>query len=76
MPTTTPTISVKANAWMISPPKMNKAISTSRVVPLVIKVRASVWFTEVLTTWTGVLFRMRGKFSRMRSNTTMVSFSE
>ena len=46
------------------------------VVKLVMMVRDKVSLIERFMTSIGVLLRRRGKFSRMRSNTTTVSFSE
>ena len=55
---------------------MNSANNTNNVVVEVIRVRARVSLTDVFTTSIGVRLRRRGKFSRMRSNRTMVSFRE
>jgi hypothetical protein len=53
-----------------------RMISEARiVVPEVITVRESVWLIETSQTSARVPFT-RGRFSRMRSNTTIVSFSE
>ena len=61
---------------MTSPPKTNNATTTRSVSDEVITVRDSVWFTDAFMISTGVPLRIRRKFSRMRSNTTIVSFSE
>ena len=76
MPTTTPMPSAVAKPATCSPPATSNAPSTSKVVKEVTRVRPKVWFSERLTISTGVPRRMERKFSRMRSETTMVSFNE
>ena len=71
-----PIRSASEKPLMILPPKMNSDSTTNSVVPEVMTVRVRVWLIEVFMTSIGVPLRMVRKFSRMRSNTTMVSFSE
>ena len=56
--------------------KRNSDSSTMKVVKDVIMVRDSVWFSEILMISIGEPLRILRKFSRIRSNTTMVSFRE
>ena len=72
----TPMVSAVAKPLICSPPASSSAVSTSRVVNEVTRVRPRVWFRERLMISVGVPRRTERKFSRMRSETTMVSFSE
>ena len=71
-----PTSNANAKSWIIPPPSINRAKTTTRVVPEVSKVRLSVSFTLLL------IMNSRGflwyflEFSRILSKTMMVSFNE
>ena len=60
----------------ISPPKNSSAKTVSMVVRLVMIVRDSVSLIDASITCSLVALRIDRKRSRMRSNTTTVSFSE
>ena len=72
----TPMISASAKPWIFSPPKKYRAKSTNRVDAEVAKVRARVCVVETLMISSRSAFRITRRFSRTRSNTTMVSLSE
>ena len=72
----TPTSIVNANPSSTSPPNTYSASTAKPVVPDVISVRASVWLTLTLTSRSNRSRRIRRRFSRTRSNTTMESFTE
>ena len=61
------------NTW---PPTKYHDNAVNNVKPLVRTVRLSVWFTLMLIRFSSDSRRMIFKFSRMRSNTTIVSFIE
>ena len=61
---------------MDSPPKMKMAKSTTKVVNEVFKVLLMVLFTAALMTLDNFQLGFSLKYSRMRSNTTTVSFNE
>ncbi len=69
-------MSVSAKYLIESPPKKKMAVSESKMVSDVLIERCIVWFTDALTTSGNVAFRILKRFSRMRSNTTMVSLME
>ena len=71
-----PTINAIENGAIDSPPSANNAMSTSKVVRPVIRVRASIWLIEVFIDSSASTPRSLKKFSRIRSNATTVSFSE
>ncbi|MNC39904.1 hypothetical protein D3C75_885870 [compost metagenome] len=60
----------------LSPPKNSSAAMASKVETEVATVRSRVWVVETLMFSISEALRMTRKFSRTRSNTTMVSFSE
>jgi len=68
--------SAKAKPHSVSPPSSINASNTSKLVTPVTSVRASVWLTDAFTIAIGEPRRMSLKLSRMRSYTTIVSFSE
>ena len=68
-----PTISAKAKSLSVSPPKKNSA-STGRIVQNdVASERTMTSAIERLTIWENAALGIRGTFSRMRSNTMIVS---
>ena len=71
-----PTSIVNANPSSASPPNRNRDSTARNVVPAVMSVRESVWFTLVLTTCSSDSRRMDRRFSRTRSKMTIVSFTE
>ena len=71
-----PTINAIENGAIDSPPSTSNAISTSKVVRPVIKVRASISLIDVFIASSADTPRKAKKFSRMRSNATTVSLSE
>ena len=72
----TPISMVSEKPSRIGPPNRNSIRITIRVVPEVIKVRCSVWVNDTLKISYGVPRRILRKFSRIRSDTTILSFSE
>ena len=76
MPLSTPTNMVKAKPRSTSPPNRNSARTAKAVVPDVMMVRLRVWLMLALTSLSNASRRMRRRFSRTRSNTTMESFTE
>ena len=71
-----PTSNATENQYKPSPPKKNMANTTNNTVVTVIKVRRKVSVSEISTISVGSAPRILRKFSRIRSNTTMVSLSE
>jgi hypothetical protein len=71
-----PTIRATENGPIASPPRNSRANSTSSVVRPVMMVRPSIWLIEMFMTSIGSTPRSFRKFSRIRSKTTTVSFSE
>ena len=71
-----PTSSASENERITSPPKKNSASSTRAVVNEVLMVRLSISLMASLTIFSGSVSRVLRKFSRIRSATTMESFSE
>ena len=59
-----------------SPPKSTSASTDRNTRPLVIAVRESVWLIASLVILYKESRRCRRRFSRIRSNTTIVSFTE
>ena len=76
VPLITPTIIVKAKPRSTSPPKTNSASTANKVVPEVMIVRLRVWLMLALTSVAKSSRRMRRRFSRTRSKTTIESFTE
>ena len=66
----------KAKSLSVSPPKSSSATTGSRVQKLVAKDRVSTSDIERLTIWEKAARGIRGTFSRTRSNTMIVSYSE
>ncbi|MOA57792.1 hypothetical protein D3C78_1820340 [compost metagenome] len=60
----------------LSPPKNSSAAMANRVDTEVATVRSRVWVVEMLMFSISEALRSTRKFSRTRSNTTMVSLSE
>ena len=68
-----PTISANAKSWSVSPPKKNSA-NTGRIVQNdVASERTMTSDIERLTICENAALGIRGTFSRMRSNTMIVS---
>ena len=59
-----------------SPPKNSRASTASKVTTEVMVVRDKVWLMASFMATTGSALRILRKFSRIRSNTTTVSFTE
>ena len=57
VPTTTPTTSVKEKPRSTSPPKMYRARTARKVVPLEMRVRVSVWLIESLSSFAKLSLR-------------------
>ena len=72
-PEATPTSSAKAKSWSVSPPKIISAATGNRVEKLVTRDRTMTSDIERLTIWENAARGMRGTFSRIRSNTMIVS---
>ena len=68
-----PTSSAKAKSFSVSPPKNSSASTGSSVQNDVASDRVSTSLIERLTIWENAARGMRGTFSRMRSNTMIVS---
>ena len=68
--------SANTNPLMLSPPKMNIAINTIKVVNEVLNVRPRVEFNASLNTDAVSRLGYRLLYSRTRSKTTTVSFIE
>ncbi|MNZ89447.1 hypothetical protein D3C78_1083720 [compost metagenome] len=68
--------SAREKPHRLSPPNSSSAPTASRVDTEVAMVRSRVWVVEMLMFSISSVLRSRRKFSRIRSNTTMVSFSE
>ena len=75
VPTSTPTSSEKAKAWMPCPPPMYRMTMTINVVNDVSNVRLKVWLMLVLI-MSAVTWGDLPRTSRIRSKTTIVSLSE
>src|SRR5262245_35678308 len=76
VPLMMPTSIVNAKPRSTSPPNRYRDSTDRKVVPAVMTVRASVWFTLVLTTCSRDSRRIERRFTRTRSKTTMVAFTE
>src|SRR3954471_9565682 len=76
VPTMTPTFMANAKSRMTPTPNTFMARVTKKTAALVQMGRDIVSLVETLTTRSNLRSRMREAFSRMRSNTTMVSFIE
>ncbi len=68
-----PTSSANAKSCSVSPPKNISATTGSSVQRLVASERVSTSDIERFTIWENVARGIRGTFSRMRSNTMIVS---
>ena len=68
-----PTISAKAKSLSVSPPNRNSASTGRSVQKLVASERTITSDIERLTICENAALGMRGTFSRMRSNTMIVS---
>jgi hypothetical protein len=76
VPLTIPTSIVNANPRSASPPNRKIDSTDRKVVPAVMIVRESVWFTLSLTILSSGSRRRERRFSRTRSKMTIVSFTE
>ena len=76
VPETTPINRAATNQRMDSPPNKSKAVSVSVTVRDVFRDRARVSVREKSTTCSKVLWGSLTRFSRIRSKTTMVSWTE
>ena len=65
-----------AKSFSVSPPNTNRLAIGSSVMMLVFSERVSVSHSEMFTIWPYVCRRSRRSFSRTRSNTMIVSYSE
>ncbi len=68
-----PTSSAKAKSRSVSPPNRNSASTGSTVQKLVASERTMTSLIERLTICENAALGMRGTFSRIRSNTMIVS---
>ena len=75
-PEAIPTISANAKSFSVSPPNSSSASTGSRVQKLVASDRVSTSDIERLTICENAARGIRGTFSRTRSNTMIVSYSE
>ena len=75
VPTITPHITAKAKSRMPGPPNTYITPTARNVVKLVSSVRLMHWLIPALT-MSGLTWASLPRTSRMRSNTTIVSFSE
>src|SRR3954447_9858555 len=75
-PEMTPTSSANAKSFSVSPPNRSSASTGSAVQNDVASDRVSTSDIERLTICEKVALGMRGMFSRMRSNTMIVSYKE
>ena len=75
-PEAIPTISAKAKSFSVSPPKKSSASTGSSVQKLVASDRVSTSDIERFTICEKAARGIRGTFSRTRSNTMIVSYSE
>ncbi len=76
MPITIPKVIAKVKPRITSPPSVSSAISATKVVPEVIRVRLSVSLTlRFITSINGMVLNLI-RFSRNRSKTTTVSLIE
>ena len=73
VPESVPTSSAKAKSCSVSPPKRNSARTGSAVQKLVASERTMTSLIERFTIWENAALGMRGTFSRIRSNTMIVS---
>ena len=76
VPINTPSISAKLKPRINSPPNINKANNTNSVVNEVMIVLPRVWLRERFTISIGSKTLSVLKFSRILSETTIVSLSE
>ena len=76
VPVPMPISRASTNVKIVEPPKSSSTTSVSSTVNDVFSERVSVWARLWLTTSSKVSPGRRMKFSRMRSNTTMVSWTE
>ena len=75
-PDSTPTSSAKAKSLSVSPPNSSRAVIGSSVQNDVASDRVSTSDMERLTICLNAARGIRGTFSRIRSNTMIVSYSE
>ncbi len=75
-PEAMPTISAKAKSLSVAPPNSSSASTGSSVQKLVASDLVSTSDIERLTICENAARGMRGTFSRTRSNTMIVSYSE
>ena len=73
VPESVPTSSANAKSFSVSPPNRNSAITGRAVQKLVASERTMTSLIERFTIWEKAALGMRGTFSRMRSNTMIVS---
>jgi len=73
VPDATPTSNAKPKSFSVAPPKSSSAMIGSRVDKLVASDRVRTSDIERFTICEKVARGMRGTFSRIRSNTMMVS---
>ncbi len=73
MPESVPIISAKAKSRSVSPPNRNSAMTGSAVQKLVASERTMTSLIDRFTIWENAALGMRGTFSRIRSNTMIVS---
>jgi len=76
VPTTIPITSASENPRSTGPPNTSNESAASSVSPEVNTVRLNVWLMLRLIVWASGSRSLQRRFSRMRSNTTMVSFIE
>ena len=72
-PDATPMSSAKPKSLSVWPPNASSAMIGNRVDKVVARDRVSTSAIERLTIWVNVARGMRGTFSRIRSNTMIVS---
>ena len=75
-PESVPMISANAKSCSVSPPKNSSARTGSSVQNEVASERTMTSLIDRLTIWENAARGMRGTFSRIRSNTMIVSYSE
>ena len=73
VPESVPTMSAKAKSCSVSPPKKNSESTGSSVQKLVASERTMTSDIERLTICENAALGIRGTFSRIRSNTMIVS---
>ena len=76
MPEATPTRSANAKSFRVSPPNSISDPTGMSTTKLVARDRVKTSDIERFAIWEKVARGMRGTFSRMRSNTMTVSYSE